>query len=85
MVKHSIMKGLEDEVKKTVEKPDYGFIYRDTARDDRNIYYRLYSKRNLYVKVAVEFEEGKTGRVITAFLTDSPKPGEKLIWPESSG
>lgn len=83
LVKHAIMKGLENEVKKTVEKPDFGFIYQDADREDRNIYYRMYAKLHLYIKVVAEFNGEGTGRVVSAFITDSPKAGEKLIWPQS--
>lgn len=83
LVKHPIMKGLEGDVKQTIEKPDYNFIYQDVASDQRNVYYRLLRKRNLYIKVVVEFDDAYSGRVITAFLASRPK-GEKLIWPISS-
>lgn len=57
-------------------------IAQDADYESRQIYYLLQKDRS-YLKVVVEFD-GEDGRVITAFETDSPKKGEKIIWPESS-
>lgn len=76
------MAGWEDEVQKAIESPYMG-IFQDKDYDDRKIYYGLSEGRQRYIKVVVEFQEGDFGEVITAFQTDSPKSGERLIWPKS--
>lgn len=60
---------------KTIQEPDA--IFRDAVFTDRENYY--YLLKNKYIKVVVKFD-GDNGEVKTAFLTDSPKPGETLIW-----
>ena len=80
---HPEMDGLEDTVKETIQTPYLGFIYQDRDYPERNIYYSLDSSREYYVKVVVEFSSEDVGEVITSFLTDSPKPGEGMIWPIS--
>lgn len=76
------MVGLESEVKVTIQKPTFG-IYEDANRAERNIYYRLFSGKERYMKVVVSFSD-KDGTVITAFPTNNMKSGEKLIWTASS-
>jgi hypothetical protein len=44
----------------------------------------LCRQKDRYIKVIVEFRGEEEGTMITAFPTSSPKPGEKLIWPESN-
>lgn len=75
---HPEMEGLENIVKQTVEAPLYSMIYQDRDYPERNIYYGQKSKY-VYVKVVVEFLKDD-GVLITAYLTDSVKPGEKLLW-----
>lgn len=75
---HPEMEGLQDEVRKTIQSPIYGMIYQDRDYPERNIYYRQKSKF-IYIKVVIEFLKDD-GILITAYLTDSVKPGEKLLW-----
>lgn len=78
---HPWMKEREEEVKAAVENPSIG-IYGDADFPDRQIYYYLQKEKKRYLKVVVQFTtEDEPGNVITAFTTDSPKKGEKLIWP----
>ncbi len=77
---HPIMEGQEGDVQAAIQKPTIG-IFRDAHFEDREVYYLL--KRRTYVKVVVRFD-GDVGTVITAFETDSPKRGERMIWPVSS-
>lgn len=79
------MQTREKDVKRTIQKP-LG-IYQDVSFADRQVYYqtvKLNPKRTVYMKVIVRFENEATGSIITAFLTDSPKSGEKWIWPSSN-
>jgi hypothetical protein len=80
---HPALAGLEEEVIATIEHPDIG-IFRDADYENRDVYYRRRKGRAYFIKVFVEFEEEEHGRVVTAFLTDSTKSGERWIWPESS-
>lgn len=77
------MAGWENEVQSAIQHPTFG-IYHDATHESRHLYYRLRTNRRQYIKVVVDFGEAETGTVITAFPTDSPKSGEKLLWPESS-
>jgi len=78
---HPIMVGLEKEVEETIRKPQL-FIYQDRDYPERHIYYGKSSTGVRYTKVIVEFQNPNSGEVITAFLTDSGKTGEALIWPD---
>jgi len=80
--------GLKDHlnlVKQTLEGPL--MICSDATDPNREVYYNLgilpAPCDQLYLKVVVRFSEraGKRhGTVITAFITDSAKTGEKVIW-----
>ncbi|MCJ7623954.1 MAG: hypothetical protein MUO76_10660 [Anaerolineaceae bacterium] len=77
--RRSWMRNKENVVAKAVENPK--FICQDVDEEDRQIYYYFpYSKNNLYMKVVVRFNKEDLGEVITAFPTDSCKPGEKVLW-----
>ena len=75
---HPEMEGLEGEVSQAIQSPLYMMIFQDRDYPERNIYYRKKS-RFTYIKVVVEFLKDN-GVLITAYLTDSVKPGEKLLW-----
>jgi len=75
---------MEDEidlVKETIKSPHPPFIYQDRDFPDRHIYYRLADTRDYYIKVVVKFSDDNIGEVITAFMPDSPKDGEVMLWP----
>jgi hypothetical protein len=78
---HPWMTGWESEVMAAIQTPTIG-IYQDAESENRHIYYMLPEGRKRYIKVVVDFDDQAVGTVITAFPTDSPKPGERLIWPE---
>jgi hypothetical protein len=80
---HPFMEGWEAEVQNAIEHPYMG-IYQDAQRADRNVYYQIKKGKERYIKVVVRFDERGLGEVITAFTASNLKPGEKLIWPESS-
>ncbi len=77
---HPEMEDEEELVEETIRSPHL-FIYEDRDYPERNLYYWLHSSRRYYIKVVVEFKDHTIGEVITAFKTDSPKSGEKIIWP----
>lgn len=82
---HPQMEGSEGDVKKAIEQPSYSMIYQDKDYQNRNIYYRK-QPGDYYVKAVAEFLKDGHGELITAFITDSPKMGEALLWkPQSSG
>ena len=75
-IKHPIMAGREAEVKATLEAPDE---IRRSKRDAE--VYPFYRKRETRRWVcAVTKQEDETGFLITAYLTDAIKEGDK-IWP----
>lgn len=77
------MDGWENFVKSAIENPDIG-IYQSVSRPNREIYYgKLYSSPR-YIRIVVEFNDDRTGKVITAFPSDSGKTGERLTWPQSN-
>ncbi len=78
---HPNLKDREQEIIKAIEKPSIG-IYADADFDDREVYYFLRPNQPRYMKVVVAFDQAKLGILISAFYADSPKAGEKLIWPE---
>jgi hypothetical protein len=79
---HPAMEEFQEAIKATIVSPLYGMIYSDVDYSDRRIYYSRRGKYQ-YLKVVVEFDQDR-GTVITAFITDRLKSGEKLIWPKSS-
>ena len=79
----SWMSKYKDEVIAAIEKPDYG-VFQDAQYPDRQVYYRRQGTKARYVKVVVDFSNEESGKVVTAFFTDSMKSGEKWIWPQSS-
>lgn len=76
------MAGWEAEIQNAIKSPYIG-VYQDNDFKNRNVYYGLSGGKERYIKVVVEFQEQNYGEVITAFPTDSPKSGERLIWPKS--
>lgn len=78
LLHHPTMRGYLDDIRKTIQSPDLP-VAVDAQRPTRNVYYGRQRGHPRYVKVVVEFE-GEHGEVITAFLTDSPKAGEKPLW-----
>lgn len=82
VMRHPWMEGSESEVADGVAKANA--IYQDRLKENRNIYYHRRNNPPRYIKVVVDFDEKHVGSVVTAFPADSPKPGEKWIWPQSS-
>jgi hypothetical protein len=64
-----------------ITKPD--LIVRDMNYDTRENYYLrgiIPNQPTHFLKVCVDFTN-PTGKIITAFVTDKPKKGERVIWP----
>jgi len=70
-----------DDVKLALENPAY--ICSAADNDKREVYYYIPAPMGKYLRVVVQFDDEK-GEVITAYPTDSGKPGETMIWPTSS-
>jgi hypothetical protein len=77
------MKQYLEEVKTAFRNPD--FICLDVNHDTRQCYYVRKSGSNLYLKVVVNLENEREANLVTAFLADSGKKGEKVIWPPLKG
>ena len=79
---HPELRGLESSVSESLEKPDVVVVSR--ADSQVCLYYRLYNHPRLgekYICVVVK-ENASDSFVITAYLTDRVKAGERL-WPGS--
>jgi hypothetical protein len=78
------LRGWEEEVIATLQRPSPGFVYQDANRENRHTYYRRIKGKSYYLKVVIEVKDSKQkiGEVITAFPTDAGKAGELIIWPE---
>ena len=79
---HPCMHTKQAEVIKAIEDPNV--ICKDAHFAKRRCYYRLNDKKNKYIKVVVELNSVKNGRVITAFPTANMKDGEISIWLKKS-
>ncbi len=77
------MEGREEDCENTIEDPDGHIIYIDVDYQNRRCYYTLHKSGDYYTKVVVEFsgKEKRIGKVITAYLPEEVKPGEKPEWP----
>jgi hypothetical protein len=80
ILEHPEMLGLEAEIRTTISTPE---LVRQSRSDfDARLFYRFYRRTVLggkFLCVVVKYRE--TGAfIITAYLTDQPKPGDDL-WP----
>ena len=72
--KHPSVKQFEDEVTKTLENPDQ---IRKSKQDPRvHLYYKSVGK--LFMCIVADHINSEEGYVITAYLTDRIKEGEKI-------
>ncbi len=78
---HPELSGREEDIKKAIERPDFGIIYQDVDRENRDVYYYTPAHERRSFKVVVQFDETNKGEVVTAFRADSRKSGERMIWP----
>jgi hypothetical protein len=70
--KHAIMKGKEDAVKETLRKPEH----TRRSRKDLNVYLHYKKEGEHYICVVVKHLNGE-GFIVTAYITDRIKAGEK--------
>jgi len=70
------MKGYVERVRDTIENPD--IIMQDADYKDRESYYRLDNQN--YIKVVVVFDSNASGIVKTAYVSDSIKNREVIVW-----
>ncbi|MFQ5456647.1 MAG: DUF4258 domain-containing protein [Nitrospirota bacterium] len=73
--KHESIKGLEHEVKRTLEEPEYVRL----SKEDKDVYL-YYSRYNNYYLCVVCRHLNGDGFVITAYLTDKIKKGDGVLW-----
>lgn len=74
------MEDQEERVIRTLENPDYNMRHFDVNNDNCRIYYRANRTQEYYIKVVVRFDNAEgsgQGRVVTAFMPDDIKTGEK--------
>lgn len=72
--KHPSIAKYEDRVRETLEDPDE---IRRSRQDERvHLYYRSIGK--LYVCVVADHTSSKKGYIVTAYLTDRIKEGERI-------
>ncbi len=69
-----------EDVKRTLENPT--FICCSADHNNVEVYYYIPAPMCKYLRVVVKFDNDQ-GEVITAYPTDSGKPGETMIWPTS--
>ena len=82
---HKFMAGRESIVIDALQDPDHGIRHYDVDYPKRRCYYKTSKTKDYYTKVVVEFRNKNgsgNGRIITAFTTDSIKPGEKPELPK---
>jgi hypothetical protein len=74
------MEDQEDCVIETLQHPDHGIRHYDTKDNKRRVYYKLSRSKDYFIKVIVAFDDADcngTGRIVTAYMPDNIKPGEK--------
>lgn len=73
-IKHPSVKQFENEIKKTLENPDQ---IRKSKQDPKvHLYYKAMGK--LYLCIVADHISLKEGYIITAYLTDRIKEGERI-------
>jgi len=63
-----------------IQHPDYGLRHIDTQYPKRRVYYKASKTKDYFLKVVVEFDDENcngTGKIVTAYMPDDIKPGEK--------
>ena len=77
---HEYMEGQESDVVDVLQHPDHGIRHIDKNYPTRRIYYKASKTKDYFLKVVVEFEDescNRTGKIVTAYMPDDIKPGEK--------
>jgi hypothetical protein len=77
---HPEMRSMEHEIERVLLQP--ALVRRSRSDDAVRLFYEFYAQTvagNKWLCVVVKYE-ATDGFIITAYLTDKPKPGEDL-WP----
>ena len=77
---HPEMRGLEEAIEDTLLNPDC--VIQSRSDDQANLYYRFYAQTSVggkFLCVIVKVLENDAF-VLTAYLTDKVKDGEKILW-----
>ena len=82
--RHGDMADRLDEIRATVEQPD--FVTRDRGYPRREVYYRYTPSGQGFIRVVVNYRavppQGTwVGAVITAFRVEGRQPEEVQLWP----
>jgi hypothetical protein len=80
ILEHPEMLGMEAEIRTTLLTPEV--VRRSRSDLDARLFYRFYRRTVLggkFLCVVVKYSKTNTF-IVTAYLTDQPKPGEDL-WP----
>lgn len=80
--RHNSMGKYLEIAKAAITNPSFG-IFKDAHYPDRQIYYYRISGKLRYLKVIVQRDNDRLV-VVTAFIADSTKKGEELLWPSST-
>jgi hypothetical protein len=80
ILEHPEMLGLEVEIRTTLQTPQ--LVRHSRSEPSASLFYRFYQRTVIggkWLCVVVKYS-GDAAFVVTAYLTDQPKPGEDL-WP----
>jgi hypothetical protein len=72
---HPFMERRKKEIVEAIEEPN--IITMDADFPNRDCYYYLITES--YLKVVAEFR-GNEGEIVTSFISNPPKAGEKVKW-----
>jgi hypothetical protein len=81
ILEHPEMLGMEAEIRKTLLDPS--IVRKSSSAESVSLFYRFYAKKVLdgkWLCVVIKYRQAEAF-VVTAYLTNEPKPGEE-IWPK---
>ena len=80
ILEHPEMLGLEPEIRATIVTPD--LVRRSRSDVDARLFYKFYRRTVVggkFLCVVIKYPD-RGAFIVTAYLTDQPKPGDNL-WP----
>jgi hypothetical protein len=80
ILEHPEMLGLEAEIRAAIATPE--LVRRSISDSEARLFYKFYRRTVIggkFLCVVVKYRE-ESAFIVTAYLTDQPKPGEDL-WP----
>jgi hypothetical protein len=80
LIENPEMEGAEGLVMEAIGTPRHSAIYRQRDFPNHLVYYVIHPSRKCYVKAVVRFSADCRGELITAFMPDSLRMGEKPLW-----